>query len=81
MRFLLLITVRAYSAWLFAVMIAENHLRDNWYGWAAFLTAIVKLERRDRIEASELQADKALLLTSAGSQSVTEINDMQCCCR
>mmetsp|Transcript_4033 Transcript_4033/g.9175 ORF Transcript_4033/g.9175 Transcript_4033/m.9175 type:complete len:91 (-) Transcript_4033:236-508(-) len=50
MRFLLLITVRAYSAWLFAVMIAENHLRDNWYGWAAFLTAFVKLERSDGIK-------------------------------
>jgi len=46
---LLLITVCAYSVWLFAV-IAGNHPRDNWYGWAAFLTALVKLERSDRIK-------------------------------
>jgi len=58
-------SVLLYPALLFAV-IAGNHLRDNWYGWAAFLTAIVKLERRDRIEASELQADKALLLEGLG---------------
>mmetsp|Transcript_22154 Transcript_22154/g.47925 ORF Transcript_22154/g.47925 Transcript_22154/m.47925 type:complete len:89 (+) Transcript_22154:957-1223(+) len=44
MCFLLLITVRAYSVWLVAV-IAGHHLRDNWYvyGWAAFLTALLKL--------------------------------------
>ena len=32
------------TRWLYAV-IAVKHLRDNWYGWAAFLTAVVKLER------------------------------------
>jgi len=48
--FLLLITAHAYSALLFSV-IAGNHLRDNWYGWAAFLTAFVKLERSDGIKA------------------------------
>jgi len=32
------------TRWLYAVL-AVKHLRDNWYGWAAFLTAVVKLER------------------------------------